>query len=176
MEPKFTFDKIKYGVDKVTYQKAISLYEQGKVTNFVDDEYTFSAVVMGTKPYKVYITPRKYDEGDCECYLGQHVVLCKHIIALAIFVLKRGKKLTTEEKEQITAPKSTGILKELSDRKIKVIKLQITASIRHIKSYEGPSRIWFAYQDSLVEGCNRLSEIICKLPVGMHSAEIIVDL
>lgn len=176
MNPRFSLDKIKYCVDQATFQKAISLYEHRKVTHFEDNEFTYGAVVLGTKPYKVYLTAKKYDEGECECYLGQNDILCKHLIALAIYAIKRGEKLTKEEKEQITHPASSGISKELNSNEEKIIKLQISGALRYIKAYTGPSRIWFAYQDSLVEGCNRLSEIICHLPVGIKSAEIIIDL
>jgi hypothetical protein len=45
-----------------------------------------------------------------------------------------------------------------------------------IKPYRGPSRTWFANQDSLQEGCNRLSIIVSALPVNKQSAEILVKL
>ena len=40
-----------------------------------------------------------------------------------------------------------------------MFKAEISGALRYIKAYEGPSRIWFVYQDSLIEGRNRLSAI-----------------
>lgn len=34
MPPKYTIDKIKFGTDPGTYEKAVALYENGKVTEF----------------------------------------------------------------------------------------------------------------------------------------------
>jgi hypothetical protein len=48
--------------------------------------------------------------------------------------------------------------------------------MRYIKAYKGPSRIWFAYQNSLSEGCNRLSALVSDLPVGEQTAKLLVDL
>ena len=47
--------------------------------------------------------------------------------------------------------------------------------MRYIKSYDGPSRTWFAYQNSLSEGCNRLSKIVSELPVSEQTAKLLVD-
>lgn len=47
--------------------------------------------------------------------------------------------------------------------------------MKYIKSYNGPSRIWFSYQGSLSEGCNRLSKIISGLPVSEQTARLLVD-
>lgn len=52
----------------------------------------------------------------------------------------------------------------------------ITSAMRYIKSYNGPSKTWFAYQDSLIEGVNRLSSIVSKLPVSEQTAELLVSL
>ncbi|MBU4311130.1 MAG: hypothetical protein KJ706_00210, partial [Candidatus Omnitrophica bacterium] len=49
-------------------------------------------------------------------------------------------------------------------------------SMRYIKPYRGPSRTWFANQDSLREGCNRLSAVISDLPVSRQVADILVKL
>ena len=39
-----------------------------------------------------------------------------------------------------------------------------------------PSRIWFAYQGSLRQGCNRLSVIISELPVSEQTTELLIKL
>ena len=43
------------------------------------------------------------------------------------------------------------------------------------KAYTGPSKIWFAYQDSLIEGCNRLAAIFSRLPASQQTASLIVE-
>ncbi len=56
------------------------------------------------------------------------------------------------------------------------VKKSITESMKYVKPYHGPSRTWFANQDSLREGCNRLSAIVSDLPVNRQAAEILVKL
>ena len=48
--------------------------------------------------------------------------------------------------------------------------------MKYIKPYNGPSRLWFSYQNSLTEGCNRLAKIVSELPVDQQTANILVDL
>jgi len=48
--------------------------------------------------------------------------------------------------------------------------------MRYIKAYHGPSRIWSSYQNSLSEGCNRLSAIVSELPVSEQTAKLLVNL
>ena len=48
--------------------------------------------------------------------------------------------------------------------------------MRYIKGYTGPSRIWFAYQGSLDEGCARLSKIVFELPVSFQTAKLLVNM
>ncbi len=48
--------------------------------------------------------------------------------------------------------------------------------MRYIKPYESPSRIWFAYQGSLSEGCARLTKIVSDLPVSEQAAGLLVDM
>ena len=52
--------------------------------------------------------------------------------------------------------------------------------MKYIKPYNGPLRIWFSYQNSLAEGCNRLSKrlskIVSELPVSEQTAKLLVDM
>ena len=57
-----------------------------------------------------------------------------------------------------------------------MVKKNITDAMRYIKPYNGPSRVWFSYQNSLVEGCNRLAKIISDLPVSEQTTDLIVQL
>lgn len=176
MAPKYDLDKIKFATDEATFQKAVGLYESGKVTKFDDNGFTYTATVLGTQPYKVFVSNKKYDTGGCDCYLGKNGTLCKHMVVVAIYAVKTGEKLTDEDKTQITKSAASGILGELSEVELKAVKQEITIAIKHIKDYVGLSRAWFTYQDSLREGCNRLSAIIGKLPTSKQTAELIVDL
>ena len=55
-------------------------------------------------------------------------------------------------------------------------KKEITEALKYIKPYNGPSRIWFRYQASLQEGCNRLANIVSELPVSPQTAGLLIDL
>jgi len=70
--PKYDLDKIKFLLDEGTWQRAVRLYEKHKVTQFVSDTYGFSAVVLGSQAYRVRVSVRHFDQGGCECYLGQN--------------------------------------------------------------------------------------------------------
>jgi len=174
--PKYSIDKIKFGTDPGTYEKAVALYENDQVTGFKEELNGYFATVLGTKPYRVYVSNRYYDRGDCECYLGQSNVLCKHLIATAICAVMDGKKMSLEDKEIIIGPRCSGKLGELNKNDVALIKKSITAAMRYIKAYEGPSRTWFAYQGSLQEGCARLSKIVSSLPVSRQTASVIIDM
>lgn len=176
MQPKYDLDKIKFATDRPTFGKAIGLYENGRVVNFQEDLDGFSAVVLGTSPYKVFVDSRYYDEGDCECYLGQNDILCKHMVALAIYAVKKGKKLDNKEKQSVSEPVCSFLSGELSKDQLAEVKKEISSALKCIKPYSGPSRIWFAYQRSLDEGCARLSKIVSDLPVNEQTVKILVNL
>lgn len=175
MIPKYDLEKIKYGVDESTFQKAINLYESGKVTKFEDSGYSFVAIVLGGKPYRVIVSTQKYDSGNCECYLGQNDTLCKHMVATAIYGVLRGRKINEKDRIQITKPYASGKLGQLTIDELKIIKMGITHAISFIKYYDGPSRTWFAYQDSLTEGVNRLSTIVSELPISRQTTHLIIE-
>lgn len=172
--PKYDLDKIRFGTDRPTFSKAVDLYESGRVTDFREEISSYSALVFGTKPYRVFVEARHYDLGHCDCYLGQKNILCKHMVALAIMVVAQGRALTALEKRAVESPTSSGRLGKLSDVEFNARKKEITAALRYIKAYEGPSRTWFRYQDSLREGCRRLAALISELPVSLLTAQLII--
>ncbi len=176
MKPRFDLDKIKHGTDASTWQRAIDLYKRGKVVNFKEAIASYTADVVGTHIYHVSVEARDYRYCYCTCYLGQNDTLCKHAVAVAIYTVKNGKGLTKEEEIQVTKPISSNILGEMSASEIDSVKKEITRSISYIKYYRGPSKIWFAYQNSLEEGVNRLSTIICKLPISVQTTGLVVQL
>jgi hypothetical protein len=175
MPPKFDLDKIKFATDGPTFEKAVVLYESGKVSQFKEGMNAYSAVVLGSKSYRVSVEARRYDYGHCECYLGQNDTLCKHMVAVAIYAVMGGKPLTEQDKKSTESPTCSGLLGMLSKEELSAIKKEITSAIRYVKSYEGPSHTWFAYQNSLSEGCNRLSKVISDLPVSEQTAALFVD-
>lgn len=175
MKPKYDLDKIKFATDGPTFEKAVDLYEKSKVAKFEEGIGAYSAIVLGTKPYRVSVEARRYDYGHCECYLGQNDTLCKHMVALAIYAVKGGKPLTDEDKRQVSQVTCSGRLGELSKGELSAVKKEITGAMKYIKPYNGPSRIWFSYQNSLSEGCNRLSKIVSELPVSEQTAKLLVD-
>ena len=160
MQPTYDLDKIKFATDGPTFDKAVGLYENGKVTGVEEGIGAYSAVVLGF----------------CECYLGQNDTLCKHMVAVAIYAVSGGKPLSDEDKRLVTGPTCSGRLGILSKKDLSACKKAITAAMRYIKPYSGPSRIWFAYQNSLQEGCNRLAKLVSDLPVNEQTATLLVDM
>ena len=174
--PNYNLDKIKFATDEPTWEKAVRLYQEGKITKFSETPSGFSAVVLGTSPYRVIVSAKKYDQGDCECYLGQNDTLCKHMVAVAIYAVKKGRALTDEEKNQHNQVVCSGKAGTLSWTELAEVSKNISLALCYIKAYSGPSRNWFAYQDSLIEGCNRLASIISTLPANEQTAGLIIDL
>lgn len=174
--PDYNLDKIKFATDGPTFERAVALYEQGKVTEFESFMDGFSAVVLGGRPYRVFVSARHYDRGSCECYLGQHDTLCKHMVALAIYAVMRGEPLTEEDKKSVSGPACSGKLGTLNNEELAAVKKLITAAMRYIKPYRGPSRIWFSYQNSLSEGCARLSKLVSELPISEQTAKLLVEM
>ncbi len=176
MMPKYDLDKIKFSVDSSTFDKAVELYERERVTQFKNLFDGYSAVVLGGSPYLVFISSSTFDTGSCTCYLGIHDTLCKHMVAVAVFAVKKGKSLTTEDKtqrNQLTFSKQAGVL---TDKQLSEFKKSVSEALRYIKPYRGPSRIWFSYQNSLEEGCNRLSALLSELPASRQTTRLIIDL
>ena len=175
-KPEYDLEKIKFGINERTWEKAVGLYQSDKVRNFEDTGFIYCAKVQGAHLYDVVVSKRSYTDGDCTCYLGQNDTLCKHMIALAIYGLKRGKALTQNQISQQNEIKFCGRKSEFNKEELRLIKAEITGALRYIKSYDGSSRTWFAYQDSLIEGCNRLSAVVSKLPVSRQTAKLLVNL
>ena len=174
MQPKYNLDKIKFATDSLTFERAVNLYENGKITNFKEELNGYFSTVVGTKPYKVYVDNRYYDRGDCECYLGKNNTLCKHMVAVAIYAVLNGKKLNNKDKEATSNPICSNRLGELSKDELTDRKKLISSAMKYIKAYSGPSRIWFQYQNSLNEGCCRLSAIVSELPVSEQTAKLLI--
>lgn len=176
MTPKYNLEKIKFTTDAPTWEKAVELYRKEKVENVRSDGVGFSAIVLGGDRYHVYVHASNYDRGVCSCYLGQQDILCKHMVALAIHAVLAGTPLVDGDEKQHNEVVFSGRVGTLAEAELPLVKKQITEAMRYIKPYRGPSRVWFAYQDSLQEGVSRLSAIISDLPVSKKTAGLVVDL
>ena len=172
--PKFDLKKIKYATGNPLWDRAVDLYESGKVIRFKDNGESFSGMVLGGNPYEAWVSRDKFDVGDCTCYLGKKDELCKHLVALAIRAVTRGKPLKVEERVAHNAPECSGRTGALREDETEVLQEEISAGMKCIKAYRGPSRTWFAYQASLSEGCNRLSAVFSELPVSEQTARMVV--
>lgn len=176
MNLNYDLNKIKFATDPATFGRAVGLYESGKVTEVETLGRDYSAIVLGTKPYRVSVSARNYKHGDCTCYLGERGTLCKHMVAVALYAVMDGRPLSDGDKCLCLKVECSRRREVLNKEGLAAVKKAISAAMRHIKAYHGPSRTWFANQDSLSEGCNRLSAIVSGLPVNMQTAEILVKL
>ncbi len=176
--PHYTLDKIKFATDRGTFERAVGLYSAGAVLQCKKNEYGYHARVKGSgrNVYEVYVGSRRYDEGSCNGYLGKEDVLCKHMVAVALYAVMGGKPLADEDTAYTSAPKASGKAGELSKDELAHVKAEISAALRYIKAYNGPSRTWFTYQNSLMEGSNRLAALVSALPVSHQTAVLLVDL
>ena len=176
LSSKYTFDKIKFSVDQPTLEKAFSLYETGKITQVKENFNSYNASIIGTQPYQTSIDKNDFYYGSCTCYLGQNNTLCKHMVALAIYVVKNNQPLTKNDKNIIQNPTCSNKIGTISKIELLTIKRNITNALKYIKAYTGPSKNWFKYQSLLSEGCNRLSEIVSDLSINKTTAQILVNL
>lgn len=176
MHPTYDLSKIKFATDEATFKRAVGLYESGKVTEIEQLGGYYSAVVLGTEPYRVSVSARNYKHGHCTCYLGQRDTLCKHMVALALCAVMDGKPLCDKDKQLSHCVERSKRRDTLNKEDLAAVKKAITESMRYVKPYSGPSSTWFRNQDSLQEGCNRLSVIVSDLPVNKQSAEILAKL
>lgn len=88
MKPDYNLQKIKNGVDKKLWDKAADIYRNGKITEFEEFYAGYTALVLGSEPYDTAVSNTNFNQGNCNCFLGQQGILCKHIVALAIFAVK----------------------------------------------------------------------------------------
>ena len=98
------------------------------------------------------------------------------MVTLALHVVMGGQPLEQEDKQKMSEVKCSGKREALNKDELAAVKKSITDSMRYIKPYGGPSKTWFANQDSLQEGCNRLRAVISGLPVNRQTAVLLVKL
>lgn len=165
MEPKFGLDDIKYSESLEVYQRAIGLFRNGKVEQFQYYPRGYSAIVKGSQSYKVSASNSRIDLADCDCYLGQNEQLCKHVLALGLYVLHRAGQIDAD-----CRPIGTNALSPTD------AKSHISAGLRKIRAYNGPSRVWFSYQRDLSVGAGMITEGVDLLEHSLDNAKYLWDL
>ena len=102
-------------------------------------------------------------------------MLCKHMIALAIAsVFTYRPKDTSVITIPLDQAVCSGKVRDITNEELKSIKSEINIGMRLIKSYNGPSKKWFAYQDSLIKGRRLLLLTLSKLPVCRDSTDMCI--
>ena len=71
---------------------------------------------------------------------------------------------------------SGGSLQEESLKNLKEVKLFVAKGLKKIKSYNGPSRIWFAYQRDLDVGTGIILEAVQNLSATQENAKYLWNL
>jgi uncharacterized Zn finger protein len=112
MFPRYDLEKIKFGVDEKTWERAVGIYEAGKITETEEGYFGFTARVLGTHSYDVAISEDSFNCGHCSCFVGQSGNVCKHMIALAIWAVLRGAPLSENDKKQKNEVEFCGKMKE----------------------------------------------------------------
>ena len=77
------------------YERGVTYYQEGRVTNLVDGGERITATVEGSSPYRVELrhTPRLL-EGSCNCPASEGFDFCKHCVAVALALQARERELT----------------------------------------------------------------------------------
>jgi hypothetical protein len=175
--PKYTLFDIQMGVPGSEFEKGIALYNAGKVLALVSDAIGLTATVKGTHMYRVSVNHNDFERGMCDCYLGKNNYHCKHMIAVAIAGVY---KYRSDQAKAIDYPLDqavcSGVVREITIDEITEVRIGIKQALRHIKSYDGPSRIWFAYQAKLEKGSRLMLYALSNIPVCKKSADICIDL
>lgn len=175
--PAYSLNDIRLSVGEREFSKGLRLYESGAVKQLCAVGRGYEATVQGTHLYSVYVEARGFDYGNCTCYLGQNDELCKHIIALAIAAVHAYRPdATTLDDTPLGIAVCSGEVRALTEAERLSVKAEITAALRHIKSYNGPSWVWFQYQDSLTQGVRTLLLALASLPVCTESVDIVINL
>lgn len=172
----YDLNKIKFSTDSATFKRAIELYNKEKVTKVAKIGNNYKAEVLGTSPYFVSISLHDFTYGNCSCYLGRRDILCKHMVALAIYAVEQGQPLKDESKKDSNKTLCSRQLGCLDKESLAALKKSITDAMRYVKAYCGPSRTWFANQHSLEEGCHRLRVVVSDLPISKQTADLLVKL
>lgn len=159
--PKFTYDNVKFAAHGGIFARAIKLFADGKVRNFHElGGGGYEAIVQGSESYRVRLNSKRVDYADCTCYMGQNDDLCKHMLALALYALHKAGTVDTHGNP------IGGTKLEPSDARD-----HITAALKKIRSYDGPSRIWFEYQRKLDTAAGMIQDAVPLLEPTLDNAK-----
>lgn len=151
--PKFSYDDVKFSTDRAIVARALKLFTDRKVQDFRElRSGDYAATIIGTEPYKVLLDNKRIDNANCTCYMGQNDQLCKHVLALALYVLHRAKLI-----DERGGPIGVAKLRQgdACDH--------IAAALRKIRGYTGSSRVWFAYQRKLGVAAGMIQDAVVLL-------------
>lgn len=160
MKPLFTYSDIKYASDEAMFKRAKELFAKQNVQFYETMADGYRAVVQGSQPYRVRLSRKRVDYADCDCYMGQNDTLCKHMLALALKALYESGLI-----DQSGDPVASSVVLPAD------AKLHISAAIKKIRSYDGPSRIWFEYQRKLDIAAGMISEALPLLDTSMANTK-----
>lgn len=162
IDPKFSFRDVKYSVDEKIFERAKNLFSDNKVLDFRSTPAGYLATVSGSRPYRVFVSVKSIDYGDCECYMGQNGSLCKHMIAVGLMALRHAGRIDEAGSSTEPSPASMDERKAL-----------LSAGLRKIKPYSGPSKHWFSYQSKLDIGAATISESCAGLNPNPENAKFL---
>ncbi len=160
IEPKFSYSDVKFAEDEGIFTRAKKLFSSGRVRDLAATHDGYQAVVMGTSPYKVRLSSKRIDYADCDCYMGQNDQLCKHVLALSLAVLAECGGVTSDGE-----PTAQFAVHSADARD------HIAAGLRYIRSYDGPSRIWFEHQRKLDIAAGMITEGVQALETNKDNAK-----
>ena len=138
MSPSYTIEDIKTSIDAGLFARAVDLYTPEIVTQFKQRCDGFSAVVIGSSPYDVFVSGSHYDIGRCSCYVANKNKLCKHRIVVALWAAKAGASLTHEDKHRDRQTFFSGRCGELTPIAFAKIKKAIVSAQRFITANNNP--------------------------------------
>jgi hypothetical protein len=173
LTPSYNISDIRLSISDREYRKWLDLYDSSKVSDIQEDPDEWTATVHGTQLYSVSVGARHWDQGSCSCYIGQRDEVCKHLIALAVAVTKAyGKWEDTYEGMELDTAYCSGDIREMTSDESTTIKSSIREAMKLIRSYNGPSSIWFTYQNHLQQWSRMLLLVLSDLPICHASVDI----
>lgn len=175
--PKYTLQDIQLSVGNTEFSKGLQLFRSDKVGVIQEIFSGFESTVSGTEKYIVVVDSNHFDKSECNCYLGQKNYLCKHVLALAIAVVH---KYRPQDMAIIDHPLDqavcSGNIGDISEQELSEIENEIKVGLGYIKSWSGPSKRWFEYQDNLSKGSRIILLVLSKLPICEKSVVICISL
>ena len=141
LQPNYTLKDIQLSFDGKEFDKGMKLFKDDKVGAIKETYSGFGAIVSGTEKYTVEVESNNFENGDCNCYLGQNNYLCKHILALAIATVhKHSPQDVAVIDHTLTQAVCSGKVKEITTQELSDVEGEIKAGLSHIKSWSGTSK------------------------------------